>query len=83
MGIKLAEFLGDENYSVKDLPLFKEVVQYMKDYYAKKEEAIEWVERRIKMNEEAMDGANTLYISCVKNENRILNNILELFEELD
>lgn len=83
MGIKLAEFLGDENYSVKDLPLFKEVVQYMKDYYAKKEEAIEWVERRIKMNEETMDGASTRYINCVKNENRILNNILELFEELD
>lgn len=83
MGIKLAEFLGDENYSVKDLPLFKEVVQYMKDYYAKKEEAIEWVERRVKMNEEAMDGANTRYISYFKNDNRILNNILELFEELD
>lgn len=83
MGIKLSEFLGDENYSIKDLPLFKEVVQYMKDYYAKKEEAIEWVERKIKMNEEAMDGASTRYISHVKNDNRILNNILELFEELD
>ena len=83
MGIKLSEFLGDENYSIKDLPLFKEVVQYMKDYYAKKEEAIEWVERKIQMNEESMDGASTRYINHVKNDNRILNNILELFEELD